>query len=81
MPEGTNEKAFVERREARDKTLAAPNFLFQSVRANVDGEPLPKPHPNEVRYLKIPINVFRLDEPAADLSLGPATENSLAATR
>lgn len=55
----TTEKEFVEWREARDKTLSAPKLLFQSVQVNVDAGRLPEPKANKVRYLKIPINVFR----------------------
>lgn len=53
------EKEFVDWRNGRDKTLAAPKLLFQSVQVNVDAGKLPTPHANEIRYLKIPINVFR----------------------
>lgn len=55
----TTEKAFVEFREKRDASLAAPKLLFQSVQVNVDAGHLPPRAENEVRYLKIPINVFR----------------------
>lgn len=64
----TTEKEFVERREARDATLAAPKLLFQSVQVNVDAGRLPEPEPNKIRYLKLPINVFRPEE-GGDLSL------------
>ncbi|MEZ4461374.1 MAG: MBL fold metallo-hydrolase [bacterium] len=53
------EREFVEWRNKRDSSLSAPKLLFQSVQVNVDGGKLPAPHANEVRYLKIPINVFR----------------------
>ena len=53
------EREFVEWRNKRDSGLSAPKLLFQSVQVNVDGGKLPDPHANEVRYLKIPINVFR----------------------
>lgn len=56
---GMTEKEFVDWRNARDKTLSAPKLLFQSVQVNVDAGKLPDPHHNEIRYLKIPINVFR----------------------
>lgn len=50
---------FIEWRTSRDATLDAPQLLFQSVQVNVDAGKLPEKHGNEVRYLKIPINVFR----------------------
>jgi len=53
------EREFVEFRTARDATLSAPKLLFQSVQVNVDAGHLPNPHENEIRYLKIPINVFK----------------------
>ncbi|MCB9507020.1 MAG: MBL fold metallo-hydrolase [Myxococcales bacterium] len=59
---------FVEFRTKRDKTLEAPKLLFQSVQVNVDAGALPKPHNNEIRYLRIPINVFR-PEPNGKIEL------------
>lgn len=55
----TTQREFTEWRERRDNSLAAPRLLFQSVQVNVDAGKLPDPHANEVRYLRIPINVFR----------------------
>ncbi|MEL6547015.1 MAG: MBL fold metallo-hydrolase [Myxococcota bacterium] len=55
----TTEEEFVRFRTSRDRTLSAPTLLFQSVQVNVDAGRLPDPSANEVRYLKIPINVFR----------------------
>ncbi|MCB9639172.1 MAG: MBL fold metallo-hydrolase [Myxococcales bacterium] len=56
----TTEEQFVNMREARDRTLAAPKLLFQSVQVNIDAGNLPIPsNANEVRYLKIPVNIFR----------------------
>jgi glyoxylase-like metal-dependent hydrolase (beta-lactamase superfamily II) len=59
----TTEKEFVQFRNERDKTLAAPKLLFQSVQVNVNGGVLPQPNANEIRYLKIPLNVFKPDAP------------------
>ncbi|MCA9541258.1 MAG: MBL fold metallo-hydrolase [Myxococcales bacterium] len=59
LPAGMTEKEFVERRTARDVTLAAPKLLYQSVQVNVDAGALPRRAANEMRYLKIPVNVFR----------------------
>src|SRR5690606_10368362 len=59
LSEATTREEFVAGREARDRTLAAPKLLFQSVQVNVDAGRLPQPHDNQIRYLRIPINVFR----------------------
>jgi glyoxylase-like metal-dependent hydrolase (beta-lactamase superfamily II) len=59
----TSEDEFIQFRAARDKTLAAPRLLFQSVQVNIDAGKMPKPNEDKKRYLKIPINVFNL--PAA----------------
>ncbi|MCA9522650.1 MAG: MBL fold metallo-hydrolase [Myxococcales bacterium] len=48
----TTREEFVAFRRQRDKSLAAPRLLFQSVQVNVDGGTLPS-------YFKIPLNVFR----------------------
>jgi len=49
---------FVAMREARDKTLAAPRLLFQSVQVNIDAGQLPKPSDNGVRLMHLPLNLF-----------------------
>lgn len=68
--EGTEKDEFVTKRAARDKQLAAPKLLFQSVQVNIDAGKLPDPHANEIRYLRIPINVFRpADVPTEDMAL------------
>ncbi|QDG50609.1 MBL fold metallo-hydrolase [Persicimonas caeni] len=59
LPEGRSKEEFVKFRTERDATLDAPKLLFQSVQVNVDAGKLPEPHANEVRYLRIPINVFK----------------------
>jgi glyoxylase-like metal-dependent hydrolase (beta-lactamase superfamily II) len=59
LPEGRSKEEFVKFRTERDATLDAPKLLFQSVQVNVDAGKLPEPHENEVRYLRIPINVFK----------------------
>ncbi len=55
---------FVQMRQARDATLAAPRLLFPSVQVNVAAGRLPAPHANGHRYLVIPLNVLR---PASDV--------------
>jgi glyoxylase-like metal-dependent hydrolase (beta-lactamase superfamily II) len=57
----TSREEFVTNRQERDASLDAPVLLFQSVQVNVDAGHLPKAHDNEIRYLRIPINVFRPD--------------------
>jgi len=54
----TTKEQFVAMREARDKTLAAPKLIFQSVQVNVNAGHLPAKAPNGQRYLKLPINLF-----------------------
>ena len=39
----TSKEAFVEMREARDATLAAPRLLYPSVQVNIDAGKLPAP--------------------------------------
>lgn len=60
------EKQFVEARERRDATLAAPKLLYQSVQVNIDAGTLPSQAQNQRRYLKVPINIFR-PAPTGDL--------------
>ena len=55
----TTKEEYVKFRNDRDATLSAPKLLFQSVQVNIDAGHLPAPSENEVRYLKIPVNVFR----------------------
>jgi glyoxylase-like metal-dependent hydrolase (beta-lactamase superfamily II) len=66
LPASRSRSEFVRFRTERDATLAAPKLLFQSVQVNVDAGALPKPSENQVRYLRIPINVFR-PEPGGTL--------------
>lgn len=62
----TTREEFVKFRQARDATLKAPRLLFQSVQVNVDAGHLPKPHGNGIRYLRLPLNLFR---PTDDLGV------------
>jgi glyoxylase-like metal-dependent hydrolase (beta-lactamase superfamily II) len=52
----TQKNAYIAMREARDKTLAAPRLLYQSIQVNIDAGHLPKPSANEKRFLQIPLN-------------------------
>jgi glyoxylase-like metal-dependent hydrolase (beta-lactamase superfamily II) len=54
--EGVSEAAFVELREARDRTLDMPRLILPSVQVNMRGGRLPEPEENGVRYLKIPLD-------------------------
>ena len=54
----TAKDEFVRTKEAADEKKATPRLLFQSVQVNIDAGRLPDPQRNEVRYLKIPINIF-----------------------
>jgi glyoxylase-like metal-dependent hydrolase (beta-lactamase superfamily II) len=54
----TSKEAFVQLREERDRTLAAPKLLFPSVQLNIDAGRMP-PVTNGKRYLVTPINLFR----------------------
>lgn len=70
LPASRSEEDFVSWRNTRDSSLQAPRLLFQSIQLNVDAGRLPEPSENEVRYLRIPLNVFRPEPtPDAELSL------------
>ncbi len=51
----TTREQFVQFRNKRDKTLAAPRLLLPSVQVNIDAGHLPQVDGNGARYLKIPI--------------------------
>lgn len=53
-----SEDAFVALREARDRSLAMPKLILQSLQINTNGGQLPLPESNGVRYLKIPLDVL-----------------------
>jgi glyoxylase-like metal-dependent hydrolase (beta-lactamase superfamily II) len=61
LPAGADKETFVAWRTRRDESLTAPRLLFQSIQVNVAGGALPAARKNDVRYLMIPINVFRPD--------------------
>jgi len=52
------EDDFVAIREARDRTLAMPKLILQSLQINTNGGRLPEPESNGVRYLKIPLDLL-----------------------
>lgn len=51
----TPEQEFVQKREARDKTLAVPRLIYPAVQVNIRGGQLPKAEQNSVSYIKIPL--------------------------
>ena len=51
----TPEQEFVQKREARDKTLAVPRLIYPSVQVNIRAGQLPKAEQNGVSYIKIPL--------------------------
>jgi glyoxylase-like metal-dependent hydrolase (beta-lactamase superfamily II) len=55
----TTRDAFVALRRGRDATLAAPRLLLPSVQVNVNAGVLPRPASNGIRYLRLPVNLFR----------------------
>jgi glyoxylase-like metal-dependent hydrolase (beta-lactamase superfamily II) len=59
LKEGITEAEFTEFRRARDKELAAPKLLFQSIQVNIDAGDLPEAEESGQSYLKIPVNIFR----------------------
>ena len=66
---GMSEAEFTRFRSERDKQLAAPKLLFQSVQINIDAGAMPDAEDNERRYLKIPINVFRPEPKKEDMEI------------
>ncbi len=67
LSEDTSEVDFIKFRSERDKTLAAPKLLFQSVQVNIDAGSMPDVE-GDKQYLKIPVNIFR-PEPKGELEL------------
>lgn len=54
--DGISEDEFVEKREARDKTLAMPRLIIPSLQVNMKAGELPPPDESGRRFLKVPIN-------------------------
>jgi glyoxylase-like metal-dependent hydrolase (beta-lactamase superfamily II) len=55
--DGVSEEDFVQMRQARDKTLAAPLLLLPSIQVNIRAGKLPPAEANGVRYLKVPVKL------------------------
>ena len=49
---------FVAMRMKRDATLAMPTLILPAIQVNIHAGQLPAPESNQIRYLKIPINVL-----------------------
>lgn len=56
---GTSKSAFVEMREARDRTLGMPRLILPSLQVNIRAGHLPEPEDNGRVYLKVPVNAFQ----------------------
>ncbi|MEX1249663.1 MAG: MBL fold metallo-hydrolase [Hyphomonas sp.] len=54
--DGVTEEDFVEMREARDKTLAAPRLILASLQVNIRAGALPPAEADGQVYLKLPVN-------------------------
>lgn len=65
--DGVNEEAFVQMREARDRTLKVPALILPSVQVNMRAGRLPEPEANGTSYLRIPLNAV-LGESLEELS-------------
>ena len=55
---GVSKEAYIERREARDKTLALPDRMLHVLQMNLRAGRMPAPETGEKRFLKIPFNEF-----------------------
>jgi len=60
------EQAFVEVREARDRTLPMPKLILHALQVNTNAGRLPEPESNGRRYLKIPLDA--LEDAAWDMN-------------
>ena len=55
LKDGVTEDAFVDMRQARDATLAAPTLLLPSIQVNIRAGRFPKAEQNGVHYLVVPV--------------------------
>jgi hypothetical protein len=58
VKDGTSEDAFVDMREARDRTLAMPRLIIPSLQVNMKAGQLPAPDAGGKRFLKVPLNTL-----------------------
>lgn len=56
--DATNEKTYVDMRNARDETLEMPTLILPSIQVNMRAGEMPPADDNGVVYLKIPINAL-----------------------
>ncbi|MGO4171204.1 MBL fold metallo-hydrolase [Bosea sp. TAF32] len=56
--DGIGEDEFVEKREARDRTLDMPKLIIPSLQVNMKAGELPKADDSGTRFLKVPLNVL-----------------------
>jgi glyoxylase-like metal-dependent hydrolase (beta-lactamase superfamily II) len=56
---GTSRQAYIDKREARDKTLALPDRMLHVLQMNLCAGRAPDPEPDGESYLKIPLNKFQ----------------------
>lgn len=56
--DGVTEAQFVEKREARDATLAMPRLILPSIQVNIRAGHMPPPDEQGKVYLKLPINML-----------------------
>lgn len=56
--DGIGEDEFVEKREARDRTLDMPKLIIPSLQVNIKAGELPKADDSGKRFLKVPLNVL-----------------------
>lgn len=55
---GQSRQDFIQRREARDKTLPMPRLILHALQVNIRGGELPPAEENGQRFLKIPLDAF-----------------------
>ncbi len=56
VKDGTDREEWIERRQARDATLALPDRIFAALQINLRGGRLPEPESDGRHYLKLPVN-------------------------
>lgn len=56
--DGMSEDAFVQMREARDKTLSMPRLIMPSLQVNTRAGHLPEPDESGKSFLKVPVNTL-----------------------
>ncbi|HXH65109.1 MAG TPA: MBL fold metallo-hydrolase [Mariprofundaceae bacterium] len=57
--DGISEAQYVERRRARDATLAVPRLILPSLQVNLRAGGLGQPNENGTQYIRIPLNVLK----------------------